>query len=129
VLEPTKKAVLDMNEKLDKAKVTNKEQPVTSSRTGILQYVEVHTTGPQKPFKSVPGWDFDDAGGRHEWTVMGWARMLAYVSTRNPRLPRMTPVVVHNLCFIAEGEPSSLSRDDSAFGKSLPRMPGVPKRN
>src|SRR5947208_2720398 len=28
VLEPTKKAVLAMNEKLDKAKVTNKEQPL-----------------------------------------------------------------------------------------------------
>lgn len=28
VLEPTKKAVLDMNEKLDKAKVTNKDQPL-----------------------------------------------------------------------------------------------------
>src|SRR5437870_12253716 len=28
VLEPTKKAVLAMNEKLDKAKVTNKDQPL-----------------------------------------------------------------------------------------------------
>ncbi|AGK57017.1 type I restriction-modification system methyltransferase subunit [Hyphomicrobium denitrificans 1NES1] len=28
VLEPTKKAVLDMNDKLDKAKVTNKDQPL-----------------------------------------------------------------------------------------------------
>jgi hypothetical protein len=26
----------------------------------------------------LPGWDFDDAVGRHEGAVMDWARMLAY---------------------------------------------------
>ena len=50
VLEPTKPAVLEMKQSLDKAKITNQDQALRpGGKPGVLQHVEVHVARPQGP--------------------------------------------------------------------------------
>ena len=54
VLEPTKQAVLDMKETLDRADITNQDQALReAAESGFLQHFQVHAARPAFPCKSA----------------------------------------------------------------------------